>query len=69
LSQFQATLVGGFAGAGNRLAAPPSRRVDPHLHFTWGKRNWGCQYFGLFELGEADMSRIARVIGASLPLQ
>jgi len=38
--------------------------------FTSDKRNWGYQLrFGLFEISEVDMSRIARAIGASLVRQ
>jgi len=35
--------------------------------FTSDKRNWGYQLlFGLFEISDVDMSRIARAMGASL---
>ena len=37
------------------------------LDFTAGKRHWGYQLrFGLFEISDADMARIARAMGASL---
>ena len=35
--------------------------------FTSDKRNWGYQLrFGLFEISDVDMSRIARAMGAPL---
>jgi hypothetical protein len=40
-----------------------SRKAGVHL----GKRNWGYQLrFGLFEISDADMPRIAQAMGASL---
>jgi hypothetical protein len=45
-----------------------NRFSTPALHL--GQAELGLSvHFGLFEIGEADMLRIARVIGASLLLQ
>jgi EVE domain len=48
-------------------AETPIEPLLEQLEFTSGKRNWGYQLSsGLFEISEADMSSIARAMGAEL---
>jgi EVE domain len=48
-------------------AETPIEPLLEQLEFTSGKKNWGYQLrFGLFEISEADMSRITRAMGAEL---
>jgi hypothetical protein len=42
----------------------PIRPLLEALEFTHGKQNWGYQFrYGLFEIGHADMRRIADAMG------
>jgi hypothetical protein len=69
---YQAEMGGGFSPFRRDVAwqAAKETPIEPLLEqllFTSGKRNWGYQlHFGLFETSDADMSRIAQAMGASL---
>ena len=69
---YQAEMGGGFSPFRRDVAwqAAKETPIEPlleQLEFTSGKRNWGYQLrFGLFEISDVDMSRIAQAIGASL---
>lgn len=46
----------------------PIQTLLEQLDFTSDKKNWGYQLrFGLLEISERDMLRIAQAMGASLP--
>jgi hypothetical protein len=63
---------GGFSPFRRDVASQAAKEtpIEPlleQLEFTSGKRNWGYQLrVGLFEMSEADMSRIAQAMGTSL---
>jgi EVE domain len=69
---YQADMGGGFSPfrrdvAWQAASETPIELLLEQLEFASGKRNWGYQLrFGLFEISEADMSRIARAMSASL---
>ena len=69
---YQAEMGGGFSPFRRDVAwqAAKETPIEPlleQLEFTSGKRNWGYQLrFGLFEISDVDMSRIAQAMGASL---
>ena len=57
-----------FPPARGQKEPVPQRRktIEPSASLRT-KRNWGYQQrFGLFEISDVDMSRIARAMGASL---
>ena len=66
---YQVDMGGGFSPFRRDVAwhAAKETPIEPllqQLDFTSGKRNWGYQLrFGLFEISEADISRIARAMG------
>jgi len=48
----------------------PIRPLLPVLDFTVGNKGWGYQLrFGIFEISEPDMQRIATAMGAQIPMQ
>ena len=68
----RAEMSGGFSPFRRDVAWQTAKEtlIEPlleQLEFTSDKRNWGYQLrFGLFEISDADMARIARAMGASL---
>jgi hypothetical protein len=69
---YRAEMSGGFSPFRRDVAWQTAKEtlIEPlleQLEFTSDKRNWGYQLrFGLFEISDADMARIARAMGASL---
>jgi hypothetical protein len=69
---YRAEMSGGFSPFRRDVAWQTAKEtpIGPlleQLEFTSDKRNWGYQLrFGLFEISDADMARIARAKGASL---
>lgn len=69
---YRAEMSGGFSPFRRDVAWQTAKEtpIEPlleQLEFTSDKRNWGYQLrFGLFEISDIDMSRIARAMGASL---
>ena len=69
---YRAEMSGGFSPFRRDVAWQTAEEtpIEPlleQLEFTSDKRNWGYQLrFGLFEISDADMARIARAMGASL---
>ena len=69
---YRAEMSGGFSPFRRDVAWQTAKEtlIEPlleQLEFTSDKRNWGYQLrFGLFEISDVDMSRIARAMGASL---
>jgi hypothetical protein len=69
---YRAEMGGGFSPFRRDVAwqAVKETPIEPlleQLEFTSGKVNWGYQLrFGLFEISDADMSRIAQAMDASL---
>jgi hypothetical protein len=55
------------SSAGSETNPCPTPQNYGAKRFTSDKRNWRYQLrFGLFEISDVDMSRIARAMGASL---
>ena len=69
---YRAEMSGGFSPFRRDVAWQTAKEtlIEPlleQLEFTSDKRNWAYQLrFGLFEISDADMARIARAMGASL---